>query len=143
MKPYELTYLISSEVSEEEATAIQNKIISLIQEKEGFSAEGKPPFKKRLAYSVQGQPQAYLAVLNFQMVPEKLAGLEKELKEEKRILRYLILVKPPVKKEKAVRRPRKTVADKEGELRPILSEEEKKVELKEIEKKLDEILKEE
>ena len=143
MKPYELTYLISSEVSEEEATAIQNKIISLIQEKEGFSAEGKPTFKKRLAYSVQGQPQAYLAVLNFQMVPEKLAGLEKELKEEKRILRYLILVKPPVKKEKAVRRPRKTVADKEGELRPILSEEEKKVELKEIEKKLDEILKEE
>jgi ribosomal protein S6 len=143
MKPYELTYLISAEVSEEEATTIQNKIISLIQEKEGFSIEGKPPFKRRLAYSVEGQSQAYLTVLNFQMAPEKLADLEKELKEEKRILRYLILVKPPVKKEKAVRRPRNTAADKKGELRPILSEEEKKVELKEIEKKLDEILKEE
>ena len=135
MKNYELTYLISSELSEEKAKQLSGEITSLIQEKEGVLVEEKLPFKKKLAYPVQKQPQAYLAVLNFQIAPEKLAGVEKELKEEKRILRYLILVKPPVKKVKITRLLKKTKIDK--------PEKEKKVELEEIEKKLEEILSDE
>jgi len=170
MKNYELTYLISSELSEEKAKQLSGEITSLIQEKEGVLVEEKLPFKKKLAYAVKKQSQAYLTVANFQMLPEKLIDLEKELKtkfsfmktkveeEDKsssptrmatkgeeedlssspsknQILRYLILVKTPVKKVKITRLLKKTKIDK--------PEKEKKVELEEIEKKLEEILSDE
>ena len=132
MKNYELTYLISSELSKEEVISLQEKIISFIQNEGGVLIENITPLKRVLAYPIKKQDQAYLAVLDFQLNPGKLAEFEKKIKAEDQILRYLILIKPKVKAIKAV--PRKFVPKKAPE---------KKVELKEIEKKLEEILKEE
>jgi small subunit ribosomal protein S6 len=140
MKLYELTYLISSELSEEEARTFQNKIASLIKE-EGILDEIRMPFRRKLAYPIKKQVQAYLAFLNFKINPEGLANLEKKLRAENKILRYLILIKKPVKAGKERRR--KSFIPSQA---PILTEKksvpekEKKVELKEIEKKLEEIL---
>lgn len=131
MKYYELTYLISSELSEEEAKQLQAKITSLIG---GILVKERLPFKKKLAYPIKKQSQAYFSVIDFQVMAEKLIDLEKKLKSEDKILRYLILVKPPVKKEKI------TGVFKKPKIEQ--PEKEKKVELKEIEKKLEEILKE-
>ena len=83
-----------------------------------------------MAYPIKGQTQAYLTVSDFQLNPEKLADFEKKLKETAQILRYLILVKKSPKPMRASSRVRK----------PKEVTEEKKVKLKEIEKKLEEIL---
>lgn len=134
MKTYELTYLISSELTEEEAEKIQKNINTLIQEEEGILLEEKLPFRKKLAYSVKKQSQAFLATIIFQLLPEKLASLEKKIKVESQILRYLILVKKITKEAKSPRffkRPQVLRVEKE-----------KKVDLKEVEKKLEEILNE-
>ena len=76
----------------------------------------------------QQQKQSSFLTLEFCTEPEKIQELEKNLKEDS--LRYIILAKEPPKKTivKPRRKPGKT-------LKP-------KVELKEIEKKLEEILKE-
>ena len=145
MKHYELTYLITPELSEETVSAFQEKGIVLIKEEGGSLEEVKTPLIKKLAYSLKKPnlpkkyDEAYLAVLNFQLSPEKVADLEKKLKAENQILRYLLLTKRPVKKlEYAPRRmPLKSLVEK-----PKVVPEEKKVELKEIEKKLEEILNE-
>jgi len=129
MKDYELAYLISSELSKEEVKSFQDKIVSFIQNEGGVLIENVAPLKKVLAYPIKKQTQAHLAVLDFQLNPEKLAELEKKLKAEAQILRYLVLIKPKLKEIKAV--PRKFVPKKVPE---------RKVELKEIEKKLEEIL---
>jgi ribosomal protein S6 len=71
-------------------------------------------------------------VINFQLLPEKLANLEKTLKADSQILRYLMLIKRPVKE---VRKDRMFIEPKVEK-----PKKEKKVELKEIEKKLEEIL---
>lgn len=131
-KTYELTYLISPELSEEELKELQAKFVSFIKEEEGILVEEKLPLNKKLAYSVKKQSHAFLAVLIFQLSPEKLANLEKKIKEENRILRYLILVKRVTKEAKAPRIFKKIKIEK--------PEKEKKVELKEIGKKLEEIL---
>ena len=136
MKHYELTYLISSEISEEEAKSFPEKVIVLIQEAEGIIGNKGFPFKKRLAYPVKGQEDAYLAVLYFQLNPEKLAGLEKKLKAEGQILRYLLLVKRPIKEVK--RTVRRLISERIIGIQP--QEKKEKAELKEIEKKLEEIL---
>ncbi len=88
------------------------------------------PVRKKPAYAIKKQSQAYLATLNFQMNPENVKNLEKKLKEEKKILRYLILAKKASRKIKPARR----------ESAAVKSTPRPKVELKEIEKKLEEIL---
>ena len=134
MKLYELTYLISPEFSEEELKSLNEKINSLIQKGTGVLNEVKLPIKKKLAYPIKKQREAFLINLSFYFEPEKLGSLEKELKSEKKILRYLILAKPKLKIAKVRKRPTKII--------PKIPVKEKKVELKEIEKKLEEILKE-
>jgi len=134
MKLYELTYLISPELSESELKSLNEKINSLIQKEKGVLNEAKMPMKKKLAYPIKKQREAFLINLSFYFQAEKLGSLEKELKSEKKILRYLILARPKSKIAKVRKRPAKVI--------PKIPAKEKKVELKEIEKKLEEILKE-
>jgi len=79
---------------------------------------------------VRQQKNPSFLSLEFYSEPEKIPELEKKLKQDS--LRYLILAKKPVKKTAAMpERPRR-----------IISKPKPKAELKEIEKKLEEILKE-
>lgn len=128
MKSYEITYLISPDLSEEEAKTLQDKIISFLQAEEGILAEMNKAERKILSFPIKKKSSAFLSTGNFQLSPEKLEGFEKKLKEEVNILRYLILSKKSPKKiETSLKRPRKRMT------KP-------KVELKEIEEKLEEIL---
>lgn len=140
MKHYELTYLIPSDLSEEEARDFQNKIASLIQEEGGVLDEANLILKKTLAYPIKEKEQAYLITSNFHLLPEKLENLEKKLKSEGQILRYLILNKKIIKKvpriRKAIVKPGPAFGEKAVREKPA------KVELKDIGKKLDEILEE-
>lgn len=139
MKLYELTYLISPDLSDEEINYFTEKIISLIKEEEGTIEKTSETIKKRFAHPIKNQSQGYLAILNFQLVPEKLANLEKKLKSENQILRYLILTKPPTKE--IIRRSKRLPPIRTPE--KMIKPKPKKVELKEVEKKLEEILGEE
>jgi len=124
-------------VPEEEAKSFPEKVLLLIQEAEGIIENKSFPLRRKLAYPIKKQEDAYLAVMTFQLDPEKLAGFEKKLKAGGQIIRYLLLVKKPIKVIKAIRR--KLISEK-----PLLTQpQEKKVELKEIEKKLEEILSDE
>ena len=138
MKYYELTYLINPDLSEEESKTFQAKINSLIAD-QGVLVEGNVILRKKLAYPVQKKDQSYMAVATFNALPEKIAELEKNLKDQKEILRYLLIIKEKQKNLKV--RPhmakRKSLAETKEP-----TNQEKKVELKEIEKKLDEILNE-
>lgn len=144
MKQYELTYLISPDLSDKEADSFSIEIASLVQEKQGILEKNLSLLKKQLGYPIKKKMVAYLAGLNFQINPEGLEELKKQIKSESRILRYLILTKEPPKKIV------KTLITREGrkEGESFFDKKPKrvikpKVELKEIEKKLEEILKNE
>ncbi|MFA5355339.1 MAG: 30S ribosomal protein S6 [Candidatus Paceibacterota bacterium] len=132
MKYYELTYLITPDLPEEEARAFQAKVNSFIAD-EGMLEEGNVILKKKLAYAIEKKDDAYMAVATFNALPEKIAPLEKKLKAEKNILRYLLIIK----EKRQTLRIRPHMARAKAELKETA---EKKVELKEIDKKLDEIL---
>lgn len=134
MKNYELTCLININFGETEAKNIQEKIISLIQKEGGVLTTEAAAAKKKLASPVKKNDFAFAISFNFQFLPEKLAALEKELKAEPAVLRYLILHRKPGKPGQAPRRPLKMTR----KISPKTSG--PKVELKEIEKKLKEIL---
>lgn len=129
MKLYELTYLISPELSEEELKVLQEKINSFIQEEGGILNKIDFSSKKiLLSYPIRKKRESFLASLNFCLEPEKIENLEKKLKAEKSLLRYLILTKK-IQKKVSVSIPKKLTKGRKP-----------KVELKELEKKLDEIL---
>ena len=119
MKTYELTYLISPGLSEEEQKKLFEKVVSFLQTQ---------PIKQ--------SSSGLLISLDFISEPEKIEDIEKKLKAEPQIQKHIILKKVAprarVKASKRLKSPEKT--EKKTE-KP-------KVELKEIEKKLDEILKE-
>ncbi len=132
MRSYGMTYLISAETPGEELRLLQEKISSLIQKQEGIVNEAKTPIKRGLAYKIKKQREAFISGLDFYLKPEALAELESELRSEKRIIRYLIWAKPKVGVARIKKEPIKTGS------RTLTKE--KKVELKEIDKKLEEIL---
>lgn len=131
---YELSYLISPRLSDQQAAEVQRLINNALQEKEGVVFDSQFPRKFRLSYSIQKENEAWLQITYFSLEPGQLAGFEKKLKESKEILRFLIL------KRKPIRASRPTAAVREKSSLAETPEASPKVELEEIEKKLDEIL---
>ena len=132
MKLYEITYLTPSELSQEEVNSFQEKIISYITENKGILLDIKKPLRKLLACPIKKRREALLTSLDFQLPTSSLKDLEKKLKQEPDILRYIILSKKEKKvlKETRVKKEPKTAPQKP----------QKKTELKEIDEKLKEIL---
>ena len=97
MKYYELTYLITPDIDEEEATGLYEKFISFLQGKEAILDMNKEKIKKiELAYPIKKKNSAWLASANFYLTPERINELEGEIKKEKNILRYLIINKKKI-----------------------------------------------
>lgn len=136
MKNYEFIYLISPELFEEDRKDFQSKIISFIQENEGTLDNVTNPVIKKLFYPIKKKNQAFLGVLDFYLEPSNLKNFEKKVKKQNQILRYLILEKKILKIPSKIRKEFLFTKKKMVEKPKI------KVEIKEIEKKLEEILSE-
>ena len=156
MKTYELTYIISSEITNEEAQAYAREVDSFIQGKEGIIIKSENPVAKTLSFPIKKIGSGYFTISEFQAEPDKIKDIEEKLEKDGKILRHMVTIKKPFKIQKE-RRTRKeplfsATAEPEksktpAEETPAETEEQKeekkpakKVELEEIDKKLDEIL---
>lgn len=136
MQLYQLDYLISPEISEQDAQALGEKIKSLIEKDQGLIVKTELLSNRVLSYEVKNFTEAFLAGLSFNLEPEKLEELKKTLESEKNILRYMVFKKKLLKE-----KPRMKKATRlSKEIKILKTKPKQKVELKEIEKKLDEIL---
>lgn len=125
---YELTYLVSSRLEEKEVEEIINKVKETLTKLDGEIYEEMPFYKTRLGYPINKEEEAYLVSLNIFLLPDKVKTLQEEIKKEPKILRHIIF-KKKLPKEGA--QPSQKAKPKKP----------KKVELKELDKKLEEILK--
>ncbi|MDD4358697.1 MAG: 30S ribosomal protein S6 [Candidatus Pacebacteria bacterium] len=130
MNFYEFNLLITADLGEEKVKTFSEDLVS--QFKEFGDIFGEIDFKRRrLAYSVQGENEAWLTV--FFLTPkgdskkEVLANIEKILKDKKEVLRYLILSKKEIHEK--VKRTRKDAPEEEN--------------LEKVDQKVEELLKEE
>lgn len=121
---YELVCLISSRIDEIERDTIIENINKLIKEKGGEIIETTPASEIPLGYSIKKENNAQLVVFKFEYISSDLAELKKEIEDDKRILRSF-LRKELVKK--IIPSSRRTTSKS------------KKVELKDIDKKIEEI----
>src|SRR3989344_7237700 len=103
MKSYELTYIISSGITSEQAEEESKNIESLIRNKEGIILKSEKPFPRTLAYPIKPQSSGFLGVLEFQLEPEYLGELKEKLQKDGKIIRHMVIIKNPVKIQKARR----------------------------------------
>ncbi len=144
MKNYELSYLISPESSTEETEALNAGITSTIQKEGGLILKSEMPVSKFLGYTIKKQRSALWVNIEFSAEPEKIAVIDSYMKKETKILRYLLVIKKPKRqikerRERKEQTPAPEITKEESVIKPEKFD--KKVDLKDIDEKLDEILK--
>lgn len=133
MKKYELTYLVPSELSDTDIQKIQTEMDSFITGNKGEVTNVKSdPARRDLGVEVAERKNARMNSVLFTLDPAGIAGLEKLLKENGSIMRHILVNRPVIKADR-----------KRGESRPELERKPSdKVDIKEIDKKIEEILSE-
>ena len=149
-KNYEIAYLISAHIPEDEAFGVAGKITGAIQDLRGLIGRIDEPKKRRLAYPIKisgtNHTHGSFGWTRFTAAPERIAELQKKLKLEKNIIRFLVVeeVKRPVYEPRfRPDRSRMVSLPKLEEIKaftPQAPKEEDKMKLEELDKRLEEIL---
>lgn len=129
-KFYELAFLISPLLDQKQAEALIQEIKELILQKGGKIEAEMPGVKRKLGYPVLKFSEAILAGFDFFNSEATAPEIKNEIRLKKDILRYILF-----QKQKKVFIPRKKSSSSQAKSKP------KKVELKDLDKKLEEILK--
>jgi small subunit ribosomal protein S6 len=137
-KKYEFAYLLKIAIPEEALSEHLQKITGVIESEKGIIFHSEMPRKRRLAYLINKDNQAYFGWIKFTAAPEIVHNIEKKLKLDSAILRFL-LVEDTIPAMVIPRMPRMTsqgapVAPKREE------EPTERLDLEELDKKLEEIL---
>lgn len=165
MQKYELTYIMSPDMTSEEAQNRAKEIEDAIQKNEGTIIKQSPPIARTLSYQIKKHASGFFGVIEFQMEQEKLQEIQTMVRKDAKITRHMLLAKPPVRIKKQRRSKKEAVESgvlPSIEAKPSLLEklgfgkkeetpepavekvaekvEKAKVELKDIEEQLDEIL---
>lgn len=138
---YEIAYLISPSVPEEEVLTYAGTLSALIEEQKGTIKHLQEPKKQKLAYPVHKERNAYFGWITFRFAPDAVAALEKKLKSETHIMRYLIVEEETRLKAPIFRTPTsKPAIQKITAIPRELEKTEEKLDLEALDKKLEEIL---
>ncbi len=150
MKPYELTYIISSHIVSEQVENLKKGVEDFVQKNGGVIVKSEKSIAQSLAYPIKKHSSGFFMTLEFNAEEKDIKALKAELEKTPDILRHFIVVKMPAKIMKA-RRTRKPAVDEtkvksKTENTEVFKEkaikDEKPVADEDIDKKLDEILSE-
>jgi small subunit ribosomal protein S6 len=94
-----MTYLLSDKVNDNEITAATGKINGIITGRKGKVLGEENWGRRKLAYPIAKQDFATYITLNFELEPDQLAKVIRDLKLSKEVIRHLILVKDYGKEE--------------------------------------------
>ena len=93
MREYELVYIINSELDENAAKDVQDKVKGWIQDAGGQVLKTDLWGKRRLAYPVRKQIDGLYIAMDVKMAPAFSAELERNLRFLEPVLRFMISVK--------------------------------------------------
>ena len=132
---------MSPNLSQEEAVTFVANLQNQFQDLGKIISETKAE-RKKLAYGIEKQEEAWLSYFNLfpsqeKNLKESLDLIEKTLKQDANILRHLIVKKDEKKIEKKRTMPAKAPSEKPAENTPKIE-----VELKDVEDKINELLEE-
>ena len=93
MNKYELALVVSAKLDSEAIAATVQRAKDYIERFGGTIGEVEEWGKRKLAYEIQKQTEAYYFFINFEAEPQVPAQLESVLRIMDNVLRYLVLAK--------------------------------------------------
>ena len=144
---YELAWILSGTLADEECKPINDQLIALLKEKDATNLTSLLALgKKKLAYPIGAHRHGSYYALEFDLLPKLLPTLQRALKLNQQLIRFLIIVKPKLSAEDLARQElSRQKRAKTKEIEKIVRETPKpketaKISLEDLDKKLDEIL---
>ncbi len=93
LQDYELTYILAPTFEEEQLGGVYDSISGLVQNLKGEVAESKPWGRRRMAYPIKGFREGNYVELRFKMDAKSAAELERSLRLNEAVIRYLLVRK--------------------------------------------------
>ena len=90
MNPYEALYIIVPGLDEEATKATIEKFKGIVESNAGEVAGVDEWGKRRLAYPIDYKTEGYYVLMSFNSAPEFPAELERNFKNDERIMRYMV-----------------------------------------------------
>lgn len=90
MNQYEVLYLITPELDEETNKAVIEKFAGIITNNGGEIVKQDEWGKRRLAYAIDYKTEGYYVLVHFDAAPTLPAELERNFRNDERILRYMV-----------------------------------------------------
>lgn len=90
MNQYEVLYVIVPELEDEANLAVQDKFAKIITDNGGEIEKTDVWGKRRLAYAIDYKTEGFYVLVNFNANPELPRELERNLKNDERIMRYMV-----------------------------------------------------
>jgi len=109
-RDYELAFILSPEVNEEETRAALDRVEQIVATYGGQIIKVNQWGRRRLAYPIQRFRDGYYIFLDMILTPETVAELERTLKVSELVLRYMFIKRDP----KAVQKEREERVEREA-----------------------------
>ena len=90
MNQYEVLYVITPELDDEANQAVQDKFAKIITDNGGEIEKTDVWGKRRLAYAIDYKTEGFYVLVNFSAKPELPRELERNLRNDERIMRYMV-----------------------------------------------------
>lgn len=143
-KNYEIAYLLFPTIAEEDVLAYSGRLSALIEENGGMIKYAERPQKRKLAFPVKKERNAYFGWTNFAASADAVKDIEKKTKELEGFLRHLIvektMEKPNLRQMPFAVSKHDLSLGQRTENRAEEQPKDEKLDLEELDKKLEEIL---
>lgn len=93
MNLYEVMYIIVPDLDEETNRSVIDKFKGIVESNGGEVAGVDEMGKRRLAYEINYKSEGFYVLMSFNSAPEFPRELERNFKNDERILRYLVTKK--------------------------------------------------
>ncbi len=90
MNQYEVLYVITPELDDEANQSVQDKFAKIITDNGGEIEKTDVWGKRRLAYAIDYKTEGFYVLVNFNANPELPRELERNLRNDERVMRYMV-----------------------------------------------------
>ena len=91
MRNYELTFIVPTDVNDEDMNGVVNQIQSWVEGSQGKVTKVDHWGRRRLAYNIAEYTEGNYILLNLELDPQTTTELERNLKLSDRVLRHLLI----------------------------------------------------
>jgi small subunit ribosomal protein S6 len=91
VRSYELIFIVHPELDADDLTAVLERVTGLIERNSGKVSRVEPWGLRRLAYPIEKQWEGQYVLMELELEPQGMAGLERDLGLVEPLMRHLIV----------------------------------------------------